>query len=693
MTKATPMTDNPLLQPWTGLFETPDFEGIAPHHFAPAFEVALAEHRREIEAIARDPAAPSFANTIEALERAGRSLQRVSAVFYNLCSAHTNPALQAIERDMAPVLARHRNAIHMNAALFARIDRLVEQGGALALSDEQARLLERYHTTFVRNGAALDAAGKARLAQITERLAVLGTRFAQNVLADEQTPALVLEREEDLAGLPDVLRREAAAAAAARDLPGKYVITCSRSSIEPFLQCARRRDLREAAFKAWIGRGERGGESDNRALAAEMVRLRAERARLLGFPTFAHFRLDDSMAKTPQAALSLLRTVWDPARAQALREQAALQACVHAEGGNFELAAWDWRYYAEQRRKAEFDFDDGALKPYLALERVIAAAFDTASRLFGLVFLPRKDVPVYHPDVRAWEVRRTDGRAVGLFLGDYFARPSKRGGAWMSAFRSQERLVGDVRPIIVNVMNFSPPADGAPALLSFEDARTLFHEFGHALHGLLSDVTYPTLAGTNVARDFVELPSQLFEHWLERPEILRRHAVHHATGEPMPEALLERVLAARSFNQGFAAVEYLACALADLELHLREGEAEVDITAFERAVLAQIGMPPAIAMRHRLPHFLHLFAGDAYAAGYYAYMWSEVLDADGFDAFEEAGDVFDPGVARRLHDFIYAAGNLRDPALAYRLFRGRDPTPQALLRRRGLIAPPAQGEV
>jgi peptidyl-dipeptidase Dcp len=502
------------------------------------------------------------------------------------------------------------------------------------------------------------------------------------VLADEKDWMLVLDDEADLAGLPEWARAAAAEAAAERGLSGKHVVTLARSSIETFLVFSTRRDLREKAFAAWIARGALGGESDNRAIIAEIAKLRAESARLLGHPTFAHFRLADQMAKTPEAVSELLETVWQRGRARAEREAADLQALIAEEGGNHRLAAADWRHYAEKLRKRRFDFDESELKPYLQLDKMIEAAFYTAGRLFGLTFTEVHDVPVYHPDVRVWTVAGRDGRFVGLFMGDYFARPSKRGGAWMSGFREQEKLDGDVRPIVVNVMNFSKPPKGKPALLSFDDARTLFHEFGHGLHGLLSDVTYPLLSGTGVTTDFVELPSQLYEHWLEQPEVLGKFAVHAETGEPMPEAMLKKVLAARRFNQGFATVEYTASALVDLDLHLA---AETpDVVAFEKAALARIGMPEAIVMRHATPHFLHIFAGGHYASGYYSYLWSEVLDADAFAAFEETGDIFDPETAKRLHDNVYAAGNRRDPAEAYVGFRGRLPTPDALLRKRGL---------
>jgi peptidyl-dipeptidase Dcp len=675
---------NPLLESWNTPFQTPPFERIEPAHFSPAFEKAIAEHRAEINAIAEGTEAPTLANTIDAMELSGRKLRDVAGVFYNLTGAHTNDALQKIERDIAPVMARHRNETYLNEKLFRRIDELYGQRAKLGLSQEETRVLERFHTRFVRSGAQLAAEAKKRFAAINERLATLGTQFSQNVLADEKAYTLVLEAKEDLAGLPEFLVNAAAEAAEERGMAGKHVITLSRSSIEPFLQFSKRRDLRETAWRAWMSRGEHEGATDNRSIAAEMVALRAERAQLLGFDSFADFRLDDSMAKTPQNALDLLHSVWTPARAKAELEEQVLQSIIQFEGGNFETAPWDWRHYAEKRRKAEFDLDESEIKPYLQLDKMIEAAFDTASRLFGLKFTQRNDVPVYHPDVRAWEVTGADGRHVGLFLGDYFARPSKRSGAWMSGFRSQEKLAGDIRPIIVNVMNFAKAGDG-PTLLSFDDARTLFHEFGHGLHGLLSDVKYPMLSGTSVSADFVELPSQLLEHWLERPEVLQRFAVHYKTGKPMPDELLQRVLKSAKFNQGFATVEYTSSALVDLDLHGKPAGETIDITRFEQESLAKIGMPDAIVMRHRLPHFSHLFAGDGYAAGYYSYLWAEVLACDAFHAFEEADDVYDPKVAQRLREFILSAGYVRDPAEAYRLFRGRDALPGPLLRRRGLV--------
>ncbi|MDE1174488.1 MAG: M3 family metallopeptidase [Parvibaculaceae bacterium] len=677
-------SENPLLFASALPFGMPDFAAVRPEHFRPAFDLGMTEQRAEIAAITGSDEKPGFANTIEALERSGRLLRDVGAVFSNLTGAHTNTALQAVERDMSPLMARHRNAIFLDDALFARIDDLYGRRSQSGLDAEQARVLERYHTAFVRAGAGRPKEVKDRLAAIAERLASLGTQFGQNVLADEESWKLVLEDEADLAGLSPSLRAASARVAADMGLPGKHVITLARSLVEPFLASSARRDLREQAFRAWGARGE-AGQTDNRGIITETLALRAERARLLGYENFAAFRLADSMAKTPQAAMNLLRSVWTPARAQALREREALQALVHADGGNFTIAPWDWRFYAERRRKAEFDIDDAEIKPYLQLERMIEAVFYTAHRLFGLVFTPRPDIPAYHPDVRVFEVTDAAGAHAGLFLGDYFARPSKRSGAWMSAFRVQEKLDGDVRPIIVNVMSFSKAAEGEAALISFDDARTLFHEFGHALHGLLSDVTYPLISGTNVARDFVEFPSQLFEHWLEQPEILERFAVHYRTGEPIPRALLDRLLASRTFNQGFATVEYVSSALVDLEMHLLDEPGALDPAAFETKVLENIGMPEGLVMRHRPPHFQHVFAGEGYSSAYYSYLWSEVLDADGFGAFEEAGDVFAPAVAKRLHDFVYAGGNRRDPQDAYEAFRGHAPDPAALLRKRGLV--------
>ncbi|MFG5121182.1 M3 family metallopeptidase [Methylorubrum sp. POS3] len=670
---------------WATPFGLPPFESIRPEHYVPAFAEALKAHETEIAQIAGNAEAPDFENTVAALERAGQALDRVASVFFNLTGSTTSPELQAIERAVAPQLARHSSAITLNPQLWARLSAIDPE--AEGLNAEQQRVLDRTLTRFRRAGADLAPEAKTRIAEIATRLAELGTQFGQNLLADENGFILPLDGEEDLAGLPPFLRDATAAAAAERGGTHGHVVTLSRSLIEPFLVFSTRRDLRARAYEAWTRRGENGGETDNRRLIAEIVALRAERARLLGYDSFAHFRLDDTMAASPDAAMALLRDVWAPALRRAAEERERLQALVRAEGQDFALEAHDWRHYAEKLRRAEHDLDEAEIKPYLPLEGVIQAAFDTASRLFGLRFEEVADVPRYHPDVRAWQVQDADGAEIGLFLGDYFARSSKRSGAWMSAFRSQERLNGDIKPIIVNVMNFARAPRGEPTLLSFDDARTLFHEFGHGLHGLLSDVTYPLLSGTAVSRDFVELPSQLYEHWLEQPEVLRQHARHYRTGEPMPEALLKRLLAARTFNQGFATVEYTASAIVDMTLHLSAaGEDGLDVPAFEADALKRIAMPTEIAMRHRSPHFAHIFSGDGYAAGYYSYLWSEVLDADAFDAFREAGDIFHPETAQRLRRFVYGAGNLRDAREAYTAFRGRLPSIEPLLKKRGLAA-------
>ncbi|NVN85337.1 MAG: M3 family metallopeptidase [Rhodopseudomonas sp.] len=685
---ATPQSpDNPLLKAWTTPFETPPFAEIAPEHFLPAFEQAFADHSAEIAAIASDPATPDFANTITALERSGKLLNRVAAVFYDLVSADSNPALLEIDKEVSQRMARHWNPIMMNAVLFGRIALLYGTRSQLALTSEQLRLLERTYTRFHRSGAGLDDGAKARMAAINERLAQLGTSFSHHLLGDEQDWFMEIG-DGDLDGLSDSFVAAARAAAEERGLPGKAVVTLSRSSVEPFLKSSARRDLREKAYKAFTARGDNGNANDNNAGILEILALREETAKLLGFPTFAAYRLEDSMAKTPEAVRGLLERVWKPARARALADRDALQALVAEEGGNFKLASWDWRYYAEKLRQRRANFDDAAIKPYLALDNMIAAAFDTATRLFGVTFAERKDIPVWHPDVRVWEVKDAAGAHKGLFYGDYYARPSKRSGAWMTSLRDQQKLDGAIHPLIINVCNFAKGSNGEPSLLSPDDARTLFHEFGHGLHGMMSDVTYPSLSGTSVFTDFVELPSQLYEHWQEQPQVLRQFATHYQTGEPLPDDLLKRFIAARKFNQGFATVEFVSSALIDLEFHTQPAAAIGNVREFERKELDKIGMPEEISLRHRPTQFGHIFSGDHYASGYYSYMWSEVMDADAFGAFEEAGNIFDPKVAKRLLDDIYASGGSMDPEAAYIAFRGRPPEPDALLRRRGLLDTP-----
>lgn len=667
---------NPLLTDWTGPFALPPFAAIRDEDFAPAFDAALAEARANIDAIARDPEPPTFANTIEAMEQAEALLDRVSGVFYNLSGADSTPAREALMRDLAPKMAAFSSEVTMNKPLFARIDRLWQGREGLGLTPEQARVLELYHKMFVRAGAALDGAAARRMAAIKERLAVLSTAFSQNLLADEREWFRPLS-ETDLEGLPDFVVSAAREAGKERGQEGP-VLTLNRSLIVPFLQFSPKRELREVAYEAWVARGANGGETDNRANAAEILKLREERAHLLGFRNFAEFKLDDEMAKTPAQVRDLLMRVWAPAKRKAEADAEKLTEMMHADGVNGDLEAWDWRYYSEKRRVAEFDFDETLLKPYLSLDAMIGAAFDTAHRLFGLEFRALQG-PFYHPDVRGWEVTR-NGRHVAVFLGDYFARGSKRSGAWCSAMRSQKKLGGETQAIVVNVCNFTK---GDPALLSYDDARTLFHEFGHALHQMLSDVTYQFISGTSVARDFVELPSQLYEHWLEVPEVLQKHARDYRTGEAMPQALLDKLLAAQTYDQGFATVEYVASALVDLDFH--DGPAPQDPMARQDEILSSIGMPHAIRMRHATPHFSHVFSGDGYSSGYYSYMWSEVMDADAFEAFQERGDAFDPETAEKLEKYILSAGGSRPADELWLEFRGKNPGVEALLKGRGLL--------
>ena len=668
---------NPLLQDWNTPFGLAPFDQVSDDDFAPALEQALEAHKAEIAAIADNPAPANFANTVEALEAAGHLLDQVLGVFFTVAGADSTPAREALQRDFSPKLSAHFSDITANKALFARVDAVWAVRDALELSDEQARVLMLTHRGFVRAGAALTGTQEARMKEIKGRLAVLGTQFTQNLLADERSWFMKLE-EDDLQGLPDFVV-DAARAAGEEKEAGGPVVTLSRSLITPFLQFSPRRDLREKAFKAWEARGANGGETDNRQIASETLALRHERAALLGYDSFADYKLETEMAKTPEAVRDLLMQVWDPARAQANADAEVLTRMMHADGVNGDLAPWDWRYYAEKRRAAEHDLDEAALKPYFQLDRMIEASFACATRLFGLQFKPL-DVPLYHKDCRAWEVTR-DGKHVAVFIGDYFARGSKRSGAWCSAMRAQAKFPDVQTPVVINVCNF---AKGDPALLSYDDARTLFHEFGHALHQMLSDVTYESVSGTSVARDFVELPSQLYEHWLEVPEVLGEFATHARTGEAMPKETLDKVLGAATFDMGFQTVEYVASALVDLAFH--EGDAPTDVMEMQREVLERIGMPEAITMRHATPQFAHVFSGDGYSSGYYSYMWSEVMDADAFQSFEDAGGAFDPERAKALEQNILSTGGSRDAGELYVAFRGRLPGVEALLKGRGLVA-------
>ena len=677
---------NPLLATWTTPFGLPPFEAVAPEHFEPAFDTALDAHLAEIDAIGSEPAAPTFRNTIVLLDASGRMLRRLEGLFFNLSSSETSPALQAVERRMAPRLAAHGSAVYQHRSLFERIDALHRERGSLRLSGEELRVLERYHRDFVRAGAQLGEAGRRRHAEIVEQLAGLTTRFAQNVLADEADFRLVLRGDDDAAGLPDFVRAATRQAARERDIDDGLLVTLGRSHIVPFLTFSERRDLRETAWRAWVTRGEHVGDHDNRAVARNILALRNELARLHGHTSYADHALTDTMAGTQTAVNDLLMQVWLPAKARAADELAALEALARAEGTTEPLAPWDWRYYAEKVRQQRYALDEAAVKPYFPLDGMVEAAFDCAQRLFGITFAVRPDLRAYHPDVKVYEVRGEGGAALGLFLHDNFARATKRSGAWMSAYRKQSRIGGEpVLPIIVNNNNFAKGAPGEPTLLGFEDAGTLFHEFGHGLHGLLSEVGFERISGTSVLRDFVELPSQLFEHWLAEPEVLKRHARHHATGEPIPDALIEKLLEARRFNQGYETVRYTASALVDMAAHALTDAEPPDIDAIERDTLERFGAPAVVGMNHRLAHFQHLFSGSSYAAGYYVYLWAEVLDADGYDAFVEAGDPFDRATADRLKRFVYASGNSIEPRAAYRAFRGREPVPEPMLKKRGLL--------
>ena len=667
---------NPLLTDWDTPFQIAPFDRISDDDFAPAFEQALAQDLKDTLAVAQNPDAPSFANTIEALMSTGQKLDKVLSTFYTIAGADSNAAREALMRDFSPKLSAHSSEIYSNKALFARIDRLWTERGALDLDDEQARVLMLTHRNFIRAGAGLTGAAEVRMKEIKERLAVLGTEFSQNLLADERDWHMQLS-DSDMKGLPEFLKAAAKAAGSEKGVEGA-IITLSRSLVVPFMQFSPRRDLRETAYKAWTARGANGGATDNRDLAREMLALRQEMAKLLGYPDFASFKLETEMAKTPENVRQLLDDVWTPAKARAEQDAEVLTAMMQADGLNGDLEKWDWRYYAEKRRKAEHDLDEATLKPYFQLDRMIDAAFDCANRLFGLSF-ESVDIPLYHPDCRAWEVTR-NGDHIALFIGDYFARGSKRSGAWCSAMRSQAKLPKVQAPIVINVCNF---AKSDPALLSYDDARTLFHEFGHALHQMLSNVRYEMVSGTSVPRDFVELPSQLYEHWLEVPKVLQSFATHVDTGAAMPADLLDKVLKAATFDMGFQTVEYVASAMVDLAFHTQD--VPTDIIARQDDILQSMGMPPAIGMRHATPQFGHVFSGGYYASAYYSYMWSEVMDADAFAAFEEKGDAFDTDLAQSLEANILSRGGSEDPEVLYKAYRGRLPGVGALLKGRGLL--------
>jgi peptidyl-dipeptidase Dcp len=672
-----------LLSPWTGpCGGFPPFDKVKVTDLKQALLAGIEHNRAEIAAIVGNNEPADFENTIAALEDAGRPLDRVRTIYYVFASAMNDKAMQAVETEMAPILAAFSDEIIQNSRLFARIQSVYDTRDTSGLTDEQRRVTWVIYRRFARHGAALDDAGKKRLAEINQRLAALYTQFSQNELADEENHWIELDSEADLAGMSRSYVDSAKAAAAEKGLNGRWVIANSRSAVEPFLIYADRRALREKAFRIWASRGDNGGAHDNNAIITEILALRAEKAGLLGHTTFAHWIVDDQMAKTPDVAMDLMLKVWAPAVARAREEVADMQQIIDAENGGFQIAPWDYRYYAEKVRKGRFDLDDNEVRPYLQLENIQSAAFWVAGQLFGLAFAETHDAPVYAADVRTFEVRR-DGRLVGIFYLDSWGRPGKQSGAWMSEYRTQERFRGDVAPIVSNNTNFVKAAPGDPVLISWDEAVTIFHEFGHALHALNSNVSYPSLSGTNVVRDFVEFPSQLFERWLPTHAVLSQFARHFESGESMPDAMAARIKAAHTFNQGFSTVEYLASAIIDMKSHLA-GSTRIDPRAFEAATLEGIGMPPQIVMRHRLPHFGHIFAGEGYAAGYYNYIWADTLVADAAEAFRDSPDGFyDRITARHLHDDIMSVGNTKDAAGAFVRFRGREATADALMRDRG----------
>ena len=677
---------NPLLAEWAGPYGgVPPFDRVKVADFKPALETAMAENLTELDKIAKNSAAPTFENTIVAMERAGQTLDRVSTIYNVWGSTMASPEFQVVQREMAPKLAAFSDQITQNEPLFKRIEAVYNSPDKKKLTAEQQRLVWLYYTNFVRSGAKLDAKAKARLSEINQQLAGLFTKFSQNVLFEEDNQFIALKSEADLAGLPQSLRDAEAASAVTRKQPGTWVIINTRSSVEPFLTYSDRRDLRERVWRMFIMRGDNGDEHDNNAVITQILQLRAERARLLGYQTHAHWRLENAMAKTPERAMDLMMAVWKPAVRRVHEEVADMQALADKEGAGIKIEPWDYRYYMERVRKAKYDLDQNEVKPYLQLEKLREAIFWVAGELFNFKFTPATNVPVAHPDIRVWEVTdKTSSKHIGLWFFDPYARAGKRSGAWMNAYRSQERVNGEITTIVSNNANFVKGKPGEPLLISWDDATTMFHEFGHALHGLNSNVTYPSLSGTAVARDYVEFPSQLMEHWLSTPEVLQRFALHYQTGKPIPQPLVDKINRTRTFNQGFATVEYLAAAILDMKLHLL-GDQKIDARAFEKEALAEIGMPDEIVLRHRLPQFLHVFSSDGYSAGYYSYLWSDVLTADAYGAFTEAGGPYDKRVADRLRKSIFSVGNTVDPAEAYRSFRGRDPRVEALMKKRGFV--------
>lgn len=691
-TLTSAVDQNPLLAKWSGPYGgVPAFDKVKISDFKPALEAAMKENLDEIEKIAGNPEAATFENTIAALDMTGQSLDRVSTIYGVWSSSMNNEEFQAVETEMAPKLSAFSDQITQNEKLFARIEKVYNSPEKSKLTPEQQRLTWIYYTNFVRAGAKLDGSAKAKMSQLNQDLAGLYTRFSQNLLSDEMNRTVLITKAADLKGLPQSITDAAAQAGGGEKNPGNWVIKNTRSSVDPFLTYADNRTLREQVWRMFINRGDNGDEHDNNAIITQILSLRAERAKILGYKTHAHWRLENTMAKTPENALQLLESVWTPAVARVKEEVADMQALANKEGANITIEPWDYRYYAEKVRKERYDLDQNEVKEYLQLEKLREGMFWVAGELFDFVFTPVNDVPVYHPDVRVWEVKKkSSGEHIGLWYFDAYARSGKRSGAWMNAYRNQQKMDGKITTIVSNNSNFVKGTPGEPVLISWDDASTLFHEFGHALHGLASNVTYPSLSGTNVVRDYVEFPSQLLEHWLSTPEVLQQFAIHYKTGKAIPESLVSRIEKASTFNEGFATIEYLASAIVDMKLHLA-GDVKIDADKFEKETLATLGMPKEIVMRHRTPQFGHIFSGDGYSAGYYSYLWSDVLTADVYEAFLEGNGPYDKAVAKRLNDNIFSVGNTIDPQDGYKAFRGRDPKTEALMRKRGFPVAEVKG--
>ncbi len=676
--------DNPFFETYKNKYGAPPFDKIKKEHYMPAFKEGIKQHQAEIDAIDNNAEAPTFDNTIAAMDYNGDLLKKVSSVFFNLYSSDTNEEMEKIAKEITPVLTNHNDNIYLNEKLFARIKTLYDNRSKLGLNDEQLRLLEKYHRNFIRSGAALSVDQKATLREINKELGLAQLAFGQNVLDETNSYHKVIDKKTDLAGLPESVLQAASEAATEAKMHGKWLFTTHKASFIPVLQYSENRDLRKELLLAYTTRANHDNEKDNKAVINKIMKLRTQKAQLLGFATSADFILDDTMAKTPKAVYDFLSTVWTPALAKAKEEAAELQKLMDAEGKGEKLEAWDWWYYSEKLRKAKFNLDEEALKPYFKLENVRQGVFDLASKLYGLKFNKLNDMPIYNPDVEVFEVTDADGSLIGILYTDYFPRAGKRAGAWMNNIADQYKKEGvNHRPIICNVGNFTKPTTDKPSLLNMDEVETLFHEFGHALHGLLTQCTYPSLSGTNVSRDFVELPSQVMENWCWEPQVMQTYAKHYKTGEVMPKELMDKIQMAGTFNQGFINTELLAASLLDMDYHSIKDTTKFDVTTFENASLARMGMIPQIIVRYRSSYFNHIFSGDYYA-GYYSYTWAAVLDADAFQAFKETGDIYNPKVATAFRKKLLERGDSKDPMKLYHDFRGANPNPDALLKKRGL---------